>query len=185
MAEPQPASGGLTDEAALSCCSDPDPSTKDFLLQQTMLRIKDPKKSLDFYTRILGMTLLQKLDFPTMKFSLYFLAYEDKNDIPKDKDEKVAWVFSRKATLELTHNWGTEDDETQSYHSGNSDPRGFGMFAYLCVIHFYGFVILHWVPIYDCKQSKTLIFRFLLVWLFLFPHVSCVQLLVNLYTLWN
>nr|KAF6362876.1 glyoxalase I [Pipistrellus kuhlii] len=102
MAEPQPASGGLTDQAALGCCSDPDPSTKDFLLQQTMLRIKDPKKSLDFYTRILGMTLLQKLDFPTMKFSLYFLAYEDKNDIPKEKDEKVAWVFSRKATLELT-----------------------------------------------------------------------------------
>ncbi|XP_023600349.1 lactoylglutathione lyase isoform X1 [Myotis lucifugus] len=126
MAEPQPASGGLTDQAALGCCSDPDPSTKDFLLQQTMLRIKDPKKSLDFYTRVLGMTLLQKLDFPTMKFSLYFLAYEDKNDIPKDKDEKVAWVFSRKATLELTHNWGTEEDETQSYHSGNSDPRGFG-----------------------------------------------------------
>nr|XP_031544353.1 lactoylglutathione lyase isoform X2 [Vicugna pacos] len=126
MAEPQPASGGLTDEAALSCCSDRTPSTKDFLLQQTMLRIKDPKKSLDFYTRILGMTLLQKLDFPTMKFSLYFLAYEDKNDIPKDRDEKVAWAFSRKATLELTHNWGTEDDETQSYHSGNSDPRGFG-----------------------------------------------------------
>lgn len=87
--------------------------------------------------------------------------------------------------LSICSNWGTEDDETQSYHSGNSDPRGFGMFAYLCVIHFYGFVILHWVPIYDCKQSKTLIFRFLLVWLFLFPHVSCVQLLVKLYTLWN
>uniref|UniRef100_A0A5F9CUT2 Lactoylglutathione lyase n=1 Tax=Oryctolagus cuniculus TaxID=9986 RepID=A0A5F9CUT2_RABIT len=98
----------------------------DFLMQQTMLRIKDPKKSLDFYTRILGMTLIQKLDFPSMKFSLYFMAYEDKNDIPKDKNERVAWAFSRKATLELTHNWGTEDDETQSYHSGNSDPRGFG-----------------------------------------------------------
>nr|XP_038954469.1 lactoylglutathione lyase isoform X1 [Rattus norvegicus] len=102
MAEPQPASSGLTDEAALSCCSDPDPSTKDFLLQQTMLRIKDPKKSLDFYTRVLGLTLLQKLDFPSMKFSLYFLAYEDKNDIPKDKTERTAWAFSRKATLELT-----------------------------------------------------------------------------------
>ena len=37
-----------------------------------------------------------------MKFSLYFLAYEDKNDIPKDKSEKAAWAFSRKATLELT-----------------------------------------------------------------------------------
>lgn len=28
MADPQPASGGLTDQAAFSCCSDPDPSTK-------------------------------------------------------------------------------------------------------------------------------------------------------------
>ncbi|XP_061326901.1 lactoylglutathione lyase isoform X3 [Pezoporus flaviventris] len=98
----------------------------DFLFQQTMLRVKDPKKSLDFYTRILGMTLLQKFDFPAMKFSLYFLGYEDKNDIPKDKTARTAWTFSRKATLELTHNWGTENDENQSYHNGNSDPRGFG-----------------------------------------------------------
>ncbi|XP_025042139.1 lactoylglutathione lyase isoform X1 [Pelodiscus sinensis] len=117
---------GLSDEAAYNACSNPDPNTKDFLLQQTMLRIKDPKKSLDFYTRILGMTLLQKCDFPTMKFSLYFLAYEDKNDIPTDKKERTAWTFSRKATLELTHNWGTENDDNQSYHNGNSDPRGFG-----------------------------------------------------------
>ena len=28
--------------------------------------------------------------------------------------------------LSICSNWGTEDDETQSYHSGNSDPRGFG-----------------------------------------------------------
>ncbi|XP_050804599.1 lactoylglutathione lyase [Gopherus flavomarginatus] len=125
MSEQQELSG-LSDEAAVNVCSSPDPSTKDFLLQQTMLRIKDPKKSLDFYTRILGMTLLQKCDFPTMKFSLYFLAYEDKNDIPKDTRERTAWTFSRKATLELTHNWGTENDENQSYHNGNSDPRGFG-----------------------------------------------------------
>lgn len=51
---------------------------------------------------LFNFRLIQKFDFPAMKFSLYFLAYEDKNDIPKDKDEKVAWVFSRKATLELT-----------------------------------------------------------------------------------
>ncbi|XP_048204674.1 lactoylglutathione lyase-like [Perognathus longimembris pacificus] len=129
MAEPQPTSCGLTDKAALSCCPDADPSTKDFLLQKTMLQIKDPKKSLDFYTRVLGMMLLQKFDFPSMKFSLYFLAYEDKNDIPKERNERVAWTFSRKAILELTNNWGTEDDETQSYHNGNSDPRGFGHFG--------------------------------------------------------
>ena len=28
--------------------------------------------------------------------------------------------------LELTHNYGTENDDSFSYHDGNSDPRGFG-----------------------------------------------------------
>lgn len=126
MAEPvEQEPSGLSDEAAYSVCSDPDPSTKDFMMQQTMLRIKDPKKSLEFYTKVLGMTLLTKCDFPAMKFSLYFMGYEDKKDIPKDSKEKIAWTFSRKATIELTHNWGTENDE-KPYHNGNSDPRGFG-----------------------------------------------------------
>ena len=39
-----------------------------------MLRVKDPAISLDFYSRIMGMRVLRKLDFPEMKFSLYFLA---------------------------------------------------------------------------------------------------------------
>ena len=26
----------------------------------------------------------------------------------------------------LLNNWGSEADESQSYHNGNSDPRGFG-----------------------------------------------------------
>jgi lactoylglutathione lyase len=39
------------------------------LLLQTMLRVKEPGRSLDFYTRVLGMTLLAKLDFPDMKFT--------------------------------------------------------------------------------------------------------------------
>ncbi|XP_013787231.1 lactoylglutathione lyase-like [Limulus polyphemus] len=116
----------LSDEEVVKACSEPDPSTKDFFFQQTMFRIKDPKVSLDFYTRVLGMRLLQKFDFPEMKFSLFFMGFENSEDIPKDKSERTAWTFSRKATLELTHNWGTENDPNCSYHNGNSDPRGFG-----------------------------------------------------------
>lgn len=37
-----------------------------------------------------------------MKFSLYFMGYEDEADIPKDKEARRKWTFSRKATLELT-----------------------------------------------------------------------------------
>ncbi|KAI4830418.1 hypothetical protein KUCAC02_002048 [Chaenocephalus aceratus] len=35
-------------------------------------------------------------------------------------------LLQKRATIELTHNWGSEADESQSYHNGNSDPRGFG-----------------------------------------------------------
>ena len=34
----------------MAACQAPDPSTKDYIFQQTMFRIKDPKASLAFYT---------------------------------------------------------------------------------------------------------------------------------------
>ncbi|XP_010893298.1 lactoylglutathione lyase isoform X1 [Esox lucius] len=117
---------GLTEEAVSAACKEGDPITQDFMMQQTMLRVKNPLKSLDFYTRILGMTLLQKIDFPSMHFTNYFLGFEDKKDIPADIKEKTAWTFSRRATIELTHNWGSEADEYLSHHNGNVEPKGFG-----------------------------------------------------------
>ncbi|CAL5028524.1 unnamed protein product [Urochloa decumbens] len=104
-----------------------DPATKGYFLQQTMLRVKDPKVSLDFYSRVMGMSLLKRLDFEEFKFSLYFLGYEDVTLAPADHIKRTEWTFRQKATLELTHNWGTENDpEFKGYHNGNSDPRGFG-----------------------------------------------------------
>ncbi|OEL33685.1 Lactoylglutathione lyase [Dichanthelium oligosanthes] len=92
-----------------------------------MLRVKDPKVSLDFYSRVMGMSLLKRLDFEELKFSLYFLGYEDVTSAPADHIKRTEWTFRQKATLELTHNWGTENDpEFKGYHNGNSDPRGFG-----------------------------------------------------------
>ena len=67
-----------------------------------MLRIKDPKVTLDFYTRVLGMRLYTKLDFPEMKFTLYFLGTEAKEKIPESAEERKAWTFSQPGVLEFT-----------------------------------------------------------------------------------
>ncbi|KMZ58017.1 Lactoylglutathione lyase [Zostera marina] len=108
-------------------CTQSDDATSNYFLQQTMLRVKDPKVSLDFYSRVLGMKLLKRLDFSEMKFSLYFLGYEDLALAPADPVERTIWTFSKKSTIELTHNWGTESDpEFKGHHNGNSEPRGFG-----------------------------------------------------------
>jgi lactoylglutathione lyase len=105
------------------------PNTQDYKLTQTMMRVKDPAISVPFYRDVLGMILLDKYDFSSMKFSLYFLAYEDAlvGKMPEPGPDKVAWVFNQVATIELTHNWGTESDESfTGYHSGNVEPKGFG-----------------------------------------------------------
>lgn len=66
----------------------------------TMLRVGNLKKSLDFYTNVLGMKLLRQNDYPDGKFTLAFVGYQDESEA---------------AVLELTHNW-----ETESYDLGNA-----------------------------------------------------------------
>jgi len=116
----------LSPEDTAACLAPRHAATRDYIFQQTMLRVKDPKKSLKFYSDVLGMRLLHRLDFPSMKFTLFFMGYEAEEDFPTTEEERLAWCFSRKATLELTHNWGSEMDDKVTYHNGNTDPRGFG-----------------------------------------------------------
>jgi lactoylglutathione lyase len=103
-------------------------ATRGFVMNQTMLRIRNPEVSVPFYRDVLGMHLLDRYDFESMRFSLYFMGYLAADDnIPSDAGERAQWVFGRPALLELTHNWGSEKDATfAGYHNGNSDPRGFG-----------------------------------------------------------
>ena len=54
-----------------------DAATRGFVFNHTMLRVKDVEKSLDFYTRVLGFTLVRRRDFDEAKFSLYFLVLVD------------------------------------------------------------------------------------------------------------
>ena len=98
-----------------------------FRLNHTMLRVKDPERSLAFYTRVFGMSVLRRLDFEELGFSLYFLArLEEEEQVPEDKGERTVWTFSQKGLLELTHNWGTESQADFAYHDGNAEPQGFG-----------------------------------------------------------
>ena len=58
----------------------------------TMLRVGDLKRSIDFYTNVLGMQVLRQKDYPDGRFTLTFVGYG-----AEDKE----------AVLELTHNWDT------------------------------------------------------------------------------
>lgn len=102
-------------------------ATDGFVLNHTMVRVKDPAVSLDFYTRVMGMQVLRKLDFPEMQFSLYFLAKTATGEsVPQDQSDRTVWTFSQRGVLELTHNWGSENDPAFRYHDGNAQPQGFG-----------------------------------------------------------
>lgn len=73
---------------------------KDYYVQHTMYRIRDPRASLPFYTDALGMTLLHAL--PTnANFTLYFLGYEDADDIPIDVEDRAEWAMTREGTVQL------------------------------------------------------------------------------------
>jgi len=110
------------------------PNPLNFSWQQTMLRIKDPSKSVPFYCDNFGFTLLHKYDFPQWSFSLYFLAILEDGEVwphtPGSKEaEQAVWTF-RGVCLELTHNHGSESDVSFSVNNGNVEPhRGFGHIA--------------------------------------------------------
>ncbi len=101
--------------------------TQGFRLNHTMLRVKDPERALAFYSKVFGMQVLRRLDFEEMQFSLYFLANVEESDhVPEETQARTAWTFSQKGLLELTHNWGTENEQDFAYHDGNAEPQGFG-----------------------------------------------------------
>lgn len=92
-----------------------------YKFNHTMVRVKDPVKSLKFYQEVVGMSLVNKIEFTEAKFTLYFLAFA--ND---QKESENLHFTERSALLELTHNWGTENDANFQYHNGNDSPSGYG-----------------------------------------------------------
>lgn len=62
-------------------------------LLHTMIRTGDLDRAIDFYTKILGMKLLRRRDYPDGKFTLAFVGYGDE---------------SEHSVIELTYNWGVD-----------------------------------------------------------------------------
>ncbi|UZK03107.1 lactoylglutathione lyase [Venatoribacter cucullus] len=62
----------------------------------TMLRVGDLKRSVEFYTQVMGMTLLRQHDNEEYKYSLAFVGYQPE---------------SAGAVIELTYNWGVTEYE--------------------------------------------------------------------------
>lgn len=111
-----------------------DPET--YLMNHTMIRVKDAEKSLKFYTETLGMTLLRTAENKEAGFNLYFLGYEG-GDSPADGkvgNSTNGKTANREGVLELTWNYGTEKEEGRIYHDGNSpDKEGKQGFGHICV----------------------------------------------------
>jgi lactoylglutathione lyase len=59
----------------------------------TMLRVGDLKRSIGFYTDVLGMNVLRTTDRPEQKYTLAFVGYGNE---------------SNQAVLELTYNYGVD-----------------------------------------------------------------------------
>lgn len=62
-------------------------------LLHTMLRVGNLQRSIDFYTKVLGMQLLRRSENPEYKYSLAFVGYEGN---------------PAQAEIELTYNHGTD-----------------------------------------------------------------------------
>ncbi len=65
-------------------------------LLHTMLRVGNLQRSIDFYTQVLGMTLIRQSENPANQYSLAFVGYGRNPE---------------HAEIELTYNWGVEKYE--------------------------------------------------------------------------
>lgn len=98
--------------------------TQSYRMNHSMIRVKDPEKSLQFYQDICGMKLLRTSEQKEAEFTLYFLGYPGNYDINKDTPNGVNPLAGKEGILELTWNYGTEKESGQVYHNGNDKPQG-------------------------------------------------------------
>src|SRR3546814_12841941 len=80
-----------------------DAATAGFVFNHTMLRLRDPQASLDFYTRVLGVALPRKVDFEQAKFSLYFLVLAELAAIPAVDEDLPQCLATPRRVPQIPH----------------------------------------------------------------------------------
>jgi len=98
--------------------------TEDYVMQQTMMRVKDPKKSLDFYCNVLGFKLIHYSEFPEWKFNVYFVAPVSSSTVQPTTEGRWNHCMNTPGCIELTWNYGSETEEGNVYNTGNADSTG-------------------------------------------------------------
>lgn len=69
-------------------------------IMHTMLRVTDLERSLAFYTGVLGMREIKRMENPEYRYTLVFVGYDEFHEGP---------------LIELTYNWGVDQ-----YEMGNA-----------------------------------------------------------------
>lgn len=114
---------------------EPPAETEKYIFQQTMIRVRNPKASLDFYCNVLGFDLIWHSDYPEWGFSVYFLtpkgqlyqASETRQKLKSNtltSDEKFELCMRTPGCVELTWNHGSESEKERVYNVGNADTTG-------------------------------------------------------------
>ena len=75
-------------------------SPSGFRFAHTMIRVRDLDRTLDFYTRMLGMQVLRQRAYPDGRFTNTFIGYNEED---------------ASTVIELTWNW----DQAEPYDLGN------------------------------------------------------------------
>ena len=75
-------------------------SPSGFRFAHTMIRVRDLDRTLDFYTRMLGMQVLRQRAYPDGRFTNTFIGYDEEDT---------------STVIELTWNW----DQAEPYDLGN------------------------------------------------------------------
>ena len=89
-------------------------SPSGFRFAHTMIRVRDLNRTLDFYTRMLGMRVLRQSDYPDGRFTNTFIGYDEED---ASTVIELTWNWERAEPYDLGNGWGHLALEVADVHA--------------------------------------------------------------------